>query len=172
MSGDIVIYQAKWNSLKSILGTLVIAIILAITVFKTFSIVDKINGFELILLWIETFFLVVFTILVIYFIIKSLRKNRPILKFGQDSFITRGSFTSATIKYKDIAYYKEQKEKNATYLLIKLKDKSTAKTNLPITRRLAYSYNLEARKYEISLSGLDLGDHYDEVLKIIKQKAR
>lgn len=166
---NIIINQSKWNSGKNVFVLLVLSIFFGCVVYKSFHEVGGLNFFEHILQGIEIILLIICIPTTIFFLVKMFSK-KPLLIIKENEMDINGVFTKGSIMYKDISDVKIIDNDKTKSISIRLK--RSVKKDLPPMRRLIYSYNLEKNRAEFIFTAFQIGDDFEKVTKIIKNKVK
>ncbi|MGL4655236.1 MAG: hypothetical protein ACRCWM_05025 [Sarcina sp.] len=115
---------------------------------------------------------IIITLLFI-FLIKLANKilsNDPFLVFDDEEILSKGLIGKTSLRWEDVETYKENKFLGKPSIVLVIKDER--KDDISIFLGLVYKLNKLITKGEWMLTKSFLGDEYEEVVELIKEKVR
>ncbi|MGL5576407.1 MAG: hypothetical protein ACRDCW_12765 [Sarcina sp.] len=115
---------------------------------------------------------IVITLLFIFLIKLSnkILNNDPFLIFDDDQILSKGLIGKASFRWEDIKEYKENKFLGKPNIVLVIKDER--RDDISILLRLVYKLNKLMTNGEWMFTKSFLGDEYEKVVELIKEKVR
>ena len=122
-----------------------------------------------------TFIAGVIIMFLFIFLIKLANKilnNDPFLVFEDDEIVSKGLAGNTIVKWDYIKSYKIKKFMGISSIILELEDDCEYKNRLSIMRTVLYKYNKFRTGGEFMFTESFLGDQYQSVLELVKEKVR